>query len=415
MLLEYRFKNFRSFKENAQFDMVAPSTKVKKRFPDNYTLLDDVDVLKTAVVVGENAGGKSNFIDSLGYLQHFLRNGQQVTSTINVNNLNKKCPFDMDLVQSFSLKFIADNGRIYQYNLKADAMGILEEELFIVRNGRSKSVFRVVRELLESCDRKGCRTNCENNYAAQVTLQYNIRISEADDGLERMLGNKSQNTKEGAFALKLAILGNEHARQLVDWVSERLYPESAPISYDVYRGIKKEEDDFRIIRDEKYLEIFRMVDYSIVDVKLDEEQPYTDSLVIRRKEDGSLFSKKLKEDSSGVREFFAWAVQIYRVVYEDKVVFADEMDRVLNPILSERVISFINGKEHRGQFVFTTHNVMHLDLRTYMKEQIYFVTKEKYSLNSELYSLSDFPEVRYETSKIYEFYMKGILGGTAFE
>ena len=26
-----------------------------------------------------------------------------------------------------------------------------------------------------------------------------------------------------------------------------------------------------------------------------------------------------------------------------------------------------------------------------------------------------FPEVRYETTKIYEFYMKGILGGTAFE
>jgi len=34
---------------------------------------------------------------------------------------------------------------------------------------------------------------------------------------------------------------------------------------------------------------------------------------------------------------------------------------------------------------------------------------------SEIYSLSDFPEVRYETTKIYEFYMKGILGGTAFE
>ena len=29
--------------------------------------------------------------------------------------------------------------------------------------------------------------------------------------------------------------------------------------------------------------------------------------------------------------------------------------------------------------------------------------------------ISDFPEVRYETTKIYEFYMKGILGGTAIE
>lgn len=85
------------------------------------------------------------------------------------------------------------------------------------------------------------------------------------------------------------------------------------------------------------------------------------------------------------------------------------MDRVLNPVLSDRVVSFIIGSEHKGQFIFSTHNVLHLDLQTYMKGQIYFATKDKDTLTSELYSLADFPEVRYETTKIYEFYMKGIL------
>ena len=91
------------------------------------------------------------------------------------------------------------------------------------------------------------------------------------------------------------------------------------------------------------------------------------------------------------------------------------MDRVLNPVLADRVISFICGKKHLGQFIFTTHNVLHLDLKNYMKEQIYFITKDIETLESELYSLADFPEIRYETTKIYEFYMKGILGGTAIE
>lgn len=109
------------------------------------------------------------------------------------------------------------------------------------------------------------------------------------------------------------------------------------------------------------------------------------------------------------------AVQLFRVVYENKTVVADEMDKVINPILADRVIAFINGKNHKGQFIFSTHNVLHLDLKTYMKEQIYFISKRKDNLNSELYSLADFPEIRYETTKIYEFYMKGILGGTAFE
>jgi AAA15 family ATPase/GTPase len=158
-----------------------------------------------------------------------------------------------------------------------------------------------------------------------------------------------------------------------------------------------------------------MVDYSICGIEVDEEKPYSKTLIVRLDSEGNLLKRELSQDSTGVKEFFAWAVQIFRVVYENKVVFADEMDRVLNPILSERVIAYINGMEHKGQFIFSTHNVLHLNLKTYMKEQIYFVTKNKNNLTSELYSLADFPDVRYETAKIYELYMKGVLGGTAFE
>ena len=158
-----------------------------------------------------------------------------------------------------------------------------------------------------------------------------------------------------------------------------------------------------------------MVDYSICGIEIDSRQPYSKTVIIRRDEDGNCFRRELQMDSAGVREFFAWAVHIFRVVYENRVVFADEMDRVLNPVLSDRVVAFVNGSEHEGQFVFSTHNVLHLNLKTYMKEQIYFITKNRKQLTSEMYSLSDFPEVRYDTAKIYEFYMKGVLGGTAFE
>ena len=174
--------------------------------------------------------------------------------------------------------------------------------------------------------------------------------------------------------------------------------------------MRNEEDDLRILHDPRYLDIFRMVDYSIVDFKLDEEKPFSKTLILRKRKDGNTFATELGRDSSGVREFFAWAVQIFKVVYENKTVFSDEMDRVLNPVLSDRVVSFICVKKHWGQFIFTTHNVLHLDLKNYMKEQIYFITKDVESLDSELYSLADFPEIRYETTKIYEFYMKGILG-----
>ena len=105
-----------------------------------------------------------------------------------------------------------------------------------------------------------------------------------------------------------------------------------------------------------------MVDYSICGIELDREKPYSKTIIIRKDENSNLFRRELQMDSTGVREFFAWAVHIFRVVYENKIVFADEMDRVLNPILSDRVIAFVNGAEHNGQFIFSTHNVLHLDL-----------------------------------------------------
>lgn len=49
MLISYRFKNFCSFAEEAEFDMMAPGNKVKHRFPDNYVKTEEgYDILKTA-------------------------------------------------------------------------------------------------------------------------------------------------------------------------------------------------------------------------------------------------------------------------------------------------------------------------------------------------------------------------------
>ena len=251
---------------------------------------------------------------------------------------------------------------------------------------------------------------CKTNVRAEYTFDF------LNSEIETTFKKNSENSNIlGLFVIKLAILGDNHAINFTEWVINNLSPETNVINYDIYKSIKNEEEDFKILNDSRYLDIFKMIDYSIIDIDLDDEQPFTKTQIIRKTDTGKILTRKLEKDSSGVRAFFAWAVQIFKVVYEDKIVFADEMDGVLNPVLADRVISFINGKMHYGQFIFTTHNVLHLDLNNFMKEQIYFITKDVNTLESEMYSLADFPEIRYETTKIYEFYMKGILGGTASE
>ena len=109
-------------------------------------------------------------------------------------------------------------------------------------------------------------------------------------------------------------------------------------------------------------------------------------------------------------------MQIYKVIYENKILFADELDRSLNPILADKIISLIHGSDHKGQFIFTTHNVLHLNLEKYMKEQIYFVTKNVETLQSEIYSLAEFTDVDYNSGvNLYEYYLRGVLGGTLSE
>ncbi|SDB51511.1 ATP/GTP-binding protein [Butyrivibrio sp. INlla16] len=391
MLISFKFNNFCSFNVDSEFSMEAPTGKVKTRFPDNYVSAGNgYDLLKTAVIVGENAGGKSNFIGSLKFLKGLFDNNLQVQSIgayVNSSSLLS----DKNPVQSFEVTFVASGQKVYKYALSIDSKGIVSEGLY--KQSKRKATF-ITRFLVE----RGA----------------DGRYSETEGKTKELTtALKNSNNSYGLFVSKLALLGDEDAINVADWFKNILLPGAVPV--DQENDPARKDEDIRIFKDKKFLDIFRMVDYSIDSVEVDPDKPYSKTLVIRKDADGNEIKRELQQDSTGVREFFAWAVQIFRVVYENRVVFADEMDRVLNPILSDRVVAFVNGTEHRGQFVFSTHNVLHLNLKTYMKEQIYFITKSKDSLTSEIYSLADFPDVRYETTKVYEFYMKGILGGTAFE
>lgn len=420
MIINYKFNNFMSFRENVEFSLMTPKTKVKTRFPNNYVDSErGVEVLKTAVIVGENAGGKSNFVRSLDYLQHYFKGNDKAKAyqnTLNTNNVLDECPKKCITNQQFEIEVLFNELGIYLYQLELDAFGIITEKLAFKSHYKQKykDIFVVERneqivECKEECTGKnGCHTI--------ISTGYTIGISENNQSIAESLQNAAQRQKLiGLFITKFALLGDEHAINFTEWMKNSLFPETNIINYDIYKSMENAEDDLRILNDERYLKILKMVDHSIIEIEIDKEKPYKKTLIKRKKENGDVFYRELSKDSSGVREFFAWAVQIFRVVYENKIVFADEMDRVLNPVLSDRVVSFINGKTHFGQFIFTTHNVLHLDLKNYMKEQIYFITKDIENLESELYSLADFPEIRYETTKIYEFYMKGILGGTAVE
>ena len=315
MIINYTFNNFRSFYNDAEFSMTANTGKVLKRYPDNYSVVPGgLKLLKSAVMVGENAGGKSNFIYSLQFLKSLFQDNSMVKTVS--SNINNNAGKDQE---SFEITFCVESGRVYHYCLTIDSRRIVTESLFFKdeSNKRKQSVFKA--------------------YWDSETESYFFE----DNGLEEPVRNalKKNAGALGLFTTKLALLGNEYAIEAVNWMNNTLYPVS--LTEGSLSAKQPSEQDIRILNDPGYLDIFRMVDYSICGITVDKEQPFSKTVISRRRADGTTMDRELQYDSTGVREFFVWAIQIFRVVYENKVVFADEMDRVLNPVLSERVISFI--------------------------------------------------------------------------
>ena len=237
MLIYYRFNNFCSFNCESEFSMSAPAGKVKKRFPDNYVeTAEGFDLLKSAVIVGENAGGKSNFINSIKYLKSLFITNSQVKSVrpyVNAASLKE----EQNPVQKFELCFRAENGKVYVYHLHLNKSGIVYEELQTLkkRNAVASSLFKTEKQEGGSW----------------------IASAKEESGLSKRMDKFLTGNSIGLLVSKFALLGDEDARAVVEWMTERLYPES--LTLDMADDVIKQDADMRILEDERYLEIFRMV------------------------------------------------------------------------------------------------------------------------------------------------------------
>ncbi len=402
MLLKYSFQNFRSFREEAEFSM-KPGRKME-RFEDNViNTQNGIRGLKTAVVFGENGGGKTNFIRSLDYflyLFHCVEPIYSVKPLLNYNDATRKS------IQKFSLQVFVEN-KMYFYELEMDGVCIIKEELDVSVSGKKKEqVFKLEREKYE------LEYENEDQEVTNVSLKCNL--SSKYVGKEyKIMNDKINENFNGLFINKLALLDIEIVLPFCNWINHKLIIKSpSNISLAKYQQLKKDAEDLEILKKESLKEIFQLVDPSIMELVVDEEEPFKDTIIIRQGGNEQLYKTKISEESSGIQDFLAWSINIWKVEHQNATVFADEMDKVLNPLLAERIIAHIHGSEHSGQFIFSTHNILHLNTRNFMKQQLWIATKNKFDLSSEIYSLAEFEDFRYDKTELHDLYLKGILGGT---
>ncbi len=100
------------------------------------------------------------------------------------------------------------------------------------------------------------------------------------------------------------------------------------------------------------------------------------------------------------------------VLENGKILFIDELDKSLHPHLVKYLVSLFNNPETNpkgAQLIFTSHAHYLMDGEHLTRDQIWFVSKEN-GYSSDLYSLSDFKQIKRKKGAFYNEYMYGIFG-----
>ena len=400
MLLYYKTKNFGCFKDEVNFSL-KPG-KVTERFEDNVTVINNkLKISRVAVIAGENAGGKTSFMTSLDFFRNLIKGNIKKT-------LNSFCyNFDSSIPQEFEICVLVSE-KIYTYHLEIDSYSKIFEKLEIRNSNQTEKFNKVV----FSSRRTALDISKKGNFRITSIIQtLDVDTPFLDNKYASILKDQGSYESNNLLINSLDTMGVAIVRPFFTWIKEKLIIDTPKNSHlSVYEELEENESNLEIMKDNSFFEIFRLVDSSIVKVEIDDKDPFKETKIIRERDDASCLVTKIEDDSTGVRDFFKKSLKIWKVINKDATLFADEMDKVLNAVLASKVLSYIKGSEHKGQFIFSTHNAFHLNTIDFMKEQIFFINKNLDTLSSELYSLSEFSEYRYSQPDVYTLYMKGLFG-----
>ncbi|MDR0506690.1 MAG: AAA family ATPase, partial [Dysgonamonadaceae bacterium] len=147
MIAEFTIENFRSFKEKQTFSLSA--AKDKEFLVENtFEARENVRLLRSALVYGANASGKTNFFKALGFFLYFAADsgprGQAGDPTGVKPFLFSKQTEDKPSTFELTFYLPSNEGRNtkYRYGFSVNGKKVIEEHLFAVYNVREVNLFQ---------------------------------------------------------------------------------------------------------------------------------------------------------------------------------------------------------------------------------------------------------------------------------
>lgn len=423
MLLQFSIKNFRTFKDKATLSLIASNYDKDTREDENIYFEENfgLRLLKSAVVYGANASGKSKLLDAFAFIRYFVINSSkesQKGEPINVHPFLLSDETENE-PSEFEIIFLY-NKVLYRYGFEATKEKIVSEWLYYKPKTKEVELFY----------REG---NNFNTHSRSFIKGGTV----VKEGLVR----------DNALLVSVAAQFNEKtAITIIDWFKK--FRTLSGLNESGYQGftLGKTEDPKHKA---KILELLKAADLGIQDIKLqkldidslpkgmpkelkdkvikemlDEKAEFVSDVLTTHKKynidkkaiDIVTFSMD-DDESSGTGKFFALTGPILEVLENGYTLVVDELDSKLHPNLVCKIVSLFNSKElnkKNAQLIFNTHDTNLLSSGLFRRDQIWFTNKDKFG-EAKLYSLANFKsdEVR-KTEPFEDNYVMGKYGAVPF-
>ncbi|NLL72102.1 MAG: ATP-binding protein [Clostridiales bacterium] len=406
MLLQFNFKNFKSFRDDTTLDLSA--TKISE-YSERVATIGNERILPVAAIFGANAHGKSNIIEALRYMHYYVTDsfafggdsGEKKTE----DNFIKPTPFLFDSQSKnseslFEIYFIdseEDGARTYNYGFTVDSKGINEEWL----NYKTKSARKEFRRIFY----RNNREDILDLSGISPKSQENVKIALENEALIVSLGSKLKITK--LKHIRDWFLKNEFAdfgEPIENFILSRQLPKGFADNKEVQEKVVRYLSSF----DEsiKGFNIKAMIDNN-------GEKTYKIETVHKMVDSNQDIAIPLSDESSGTLKMFSLYPMLQEVLEVGGVFFVDELNARLHPLLVRTfIITFLNPEinKNNAQLVFTSHNTWQLSGNGLRRDEIWFTDKDHKGIST-LYSLADFvDEDGYKIRKDENYEKNYLLG-----
>lgn len=400
MLLEFAVENFRSIKDKQTLSLLADTSK--EELPDNVLdVSEKLQVLKSAIIYGANASGKSNVMRAFHAFwmlvsfsaDHNPGDSLKEYEPFQFNPATKSAP------TSFELTLLIDDTR-YFYAVSILEKQILHEKLLFYPQGREARLFIREGQHFDFGDYlKGQKT-----VIAELTTENQLFLSKA----------AKNNLKQ---LVEVYIFLNQHLMPIPfmdSWIDSYYMNRIA-------RELVSSKQDTRFFHNFKAL--LQSFDTGIVDFRIEERDAlsekrefeiYADHIVFdeQGRETGTVF-QSFSEESAGTQKLFVLGGLILRALMNGRTIMIDEFERSLHPMISSYIIQLfhhprINVKG--AQLILATHDTNLLSKDNQLRrDQIWIIEKDKTGA-SELFSLADITGVP-SRAPFEKWYLSGRFGG----